>query len=239
MSIAPDRAAILSAIDHTVLKPEAPASAIEQAAREAIEHGFASVCASPRYVPLLAELLDGEKPAVCTVIGFPNGTHASRVKAYETSVAVEQGAEEVDMVVFLPDLLELREQAVLDDIALVTQAAKLQNPNVIVKVIVESAALMAGAPPEVAEARLACACRAVKAAGADFIKTSTGFHPAGGASLEAVQLMAKHGRGLLIKASGGIRDLAAAKVYLEAGVTRLGTSAGVAIAQGLVSEAAY
>src|SRR5262245_46178519 len=129
-----DNAAILAAIDHTVLKPEAPASAIEQAAKEAIEHSFASVCASPRYVSLLARLLEGKLPKVCTVIGFPNGTHESEVKAYEAKLAVELGADEVDMVVFLPDLLELREEAVTKDIAAVVQGAKSANPATIVKV---------------------------------------------------------------------------------------------------------
>lgn len=234
-----DRADILSSIDHTVLKPEAPATAIEQAAREAIEHGFASVCASPRYVALLSRLLEGKIPRVCTVIGFPNGTHETATKAFEARLAVEQGAHEVDMVVFLPDLLSLREQAVTDDIGAVVQAAKAGNPATLVKVIVESAALMAGATPEAAEERLACACNAVRNAGAEFIKTSTGFHPAGGASLEAVRLMVKYGQGLEIKASGGIRDLAAATTYLQAGATRLGTSAGVAIAAGLQGDAAY
>lgn len=234
-----ERAEILSAIDHTVLKPEAGLGDIEKAAAEAREHGFASVCANPTFVRDLARLLEGSEVKVCTVVGFPLGANQSKLKAFEAELAVLHGAREIDMVANIHHLMVSNEEALTDEIRLVVDSAKSENADVLVKVIVESAALMAGANADLAESRIACACRAVRAGGAEFIKTSTGFHAAGGASLEAVALMAKHGEGLRIKASGGIRDLEAAKAYLAAGASRLGTSAGVAIAAGLRGDTAY
>lgn len=235
-----DRATILASIDHTVLKAEALLPEIEKAAHEAREYSFASVCANPCYVATLASLLEGSAVKVCTVVGFPLGANMAGLKAREAELAVGEGAQEIDMVAHLPDLLSQNEAALIQEIALVTQRAKAAGgAGVIVKVIVESAALLKDVDAPTAEARIATACRAVKEGGADFIKTSTGFHPAGGASVEAVRWMVRYADGLKVKASGGVRDLAAAKEYLELGASRLGTSSGVAIAQGLAGESAY
>lgn len=230
---------IAARIDHTVLKAEATLADIDRCIDEAVEHSFASVCLNPIYVQHAAERLRGESPKVCTVIGFPLGANLGSIKATQAVACIEHGADEIDLVAFLPNLLEADEDAAYGEFDEIAEAARHARRDVVIKVIVESALLTHNVDAVTAEQRIGTACRAVKRSGCDFIKTSTGFHPTGGASLEAVRLMARHADGIAIKASGGIRTRDDAVAYLEAGATRLGCSAGVAIVSGGEGAAAY
>ena len=213
-----DRAALAQTVDHTLLKPEATDAQVAALVAEAAELGAFSVCVSPSRLPLQVPA----GLAVCTVVGFPSGAHASAVKAAEAAQAVRDGATEVDMVIDLGRARAGDWAAVEADVAAVKQACG----DVLLKVIVESAALDAE--------QLVQACRASEAGGAQYVKTSTGFHPAGGASLEAVRAMrATVGDRLGVKASGGIRDTATALAMLEAGASRLGLSGTRAVLDGL------
>ena len=221
-------AALAAVIDHTILKPEATPTDVEKVSREALDYQFASVCISPPFVKQVAKLLAGSRVKTCTVVGFPNGTHKATVKAIEATSTVKDGAEEVDVVAHLPHLLALDFDAARDELMEVVRGARAVRSDVIIKVIIESAALVA-INKDKAEETIALACRAVRESGCDFIKTSTGFHPAGGAQLHVVEWMKKYGGGIRIKASGGIRDYAAAMKMIDAGADRLGVSASVAI----------
>ncbi|MFL6206342.1 MAG: deoxyribose-phosphate aldolase [Acidimicrobiales bacterium] len=215
-----DRAGLAARIDHTLLTPEATADDVVALCQEATDLGVAAVCVSPSHLPITEGL--GPGIAVATVIGFPSGAHQPAVKAHEAEVAVDAGATEIDMVVNLGLVKAAEWLAAGDDVAAVREAA----PSVLLKVIVESACLT--------ESELVEVCRVAEEAGADYVKTSTGFHPAGGASIDAVSVMhATVGGRLGIKASGGIRDAATALAMLEAGATRLGCSATRAILDGL------
>lgn len=211
-----NRAALAAMIDHTLLKTDATPDAVAALAAEAAELGTYSICVSPSMLPVLADL--GEVK-VATVCGFPSGKHSSAIKAAEAREAVANGADEVDMVIDIGLLKAGRADAVRDEIA----AVKVEVPGPkVLKVIIESAALTTD--------EIVAACQSAEAAGADFVKTSTGFHAAGGASLEAVKLMAETVGGRLgVKASGGIRDYATAVAMVEAGATRLGLSASAQI----------
>ena len=217
------RAQIASLVDHTLLKPEATATQVDALVVEAAALGAYSVCVSPSLLPL--ELPDNLHLA--TVCGFPSGAHATSVKAAEAADAVVKGAEEIDMVVNLRlikegDFKEGDFDAVEADIRGVREACR----GAVLKVIIESAALT--------DEEIVSTCRAAEAAGADFVKTSTGFHPAGGASTHAVALMrATVGDRLGVKASGGIRTAADALAMVEAGANRLGLSASAAVLEGL------
>ena len=215
-------------IDHTLLRPEASAPEVHQIVTEATQYRFASVCVAPTWVANVAGMLKGSNVACCTVVGFPHGTSKPTVKAIEATAAVKDGATEVDVVAFLPFLLNHDVDAARAELVEVVRACRAVRPDVVVKVIVESAALLKLGGVR-GERSIALACQAVRESGCDFIKTSTGFHPAGGASLEAVRLMKKYGQGLLVKASGGIRDAATAQSMIGAGADRLGLSASVAI----------
>lgn len=218
-----DRTAVARTIDHTVLKPEATRADVARLCEEAVALGVCAVCVSPSMLPLPDGLLAGSLVRTCTVVGFPSGAHQPAQKAAEAALAVEQGADDVDMVIDLGLAAEGRWSDVEAGIARVR--AVVPAPLVL-KVIIESAALD--------EAAVVAACRAAEAAGADFVKTSTGFHPAGGASVGAVRLMAATVGGRLgVKASGGIRTAETALAMLDAGATRLGTSASAAILAGL------
>ena len=206
-------------IDHTLLKPEATADAVAALCDEAEELGVYAVCLSPSQLPLRP--LRGV--AVCTVVGFPSGAHVTAVKAAEAAQAGRDGAQEVDMVVDLGRVKAGDWAAVEADVAAVAEAS---GRDALLKVILETAALTRG---EIVEA-----CRASERGGAQYVKTSTGFHPAGGASVEAVRLMAETVGGRLgVKASGGIRDTATALAMLDAGATRLGLSGTRAVLEGL------
>ena len=208
-------------IDHTLLAPEATDADVAALCAEANRLGVAAVCVSPSRLPLAGiELAPGIETA--TVCGFPSGAHRPESKAAEASRSVELGATEIDMVVDLGRVKSGRWEAVLDDIATVRSGVAAPA---ILKVIIESAALT--------DEEIVACCEAAERAGADYVKTSTGFHPAGGASLEAVRLMAATVGGRLgVKASGGIRTTEAAVAMIEAGATRLGTSSSAAILAG-------
>ncbi|PHP52961.1 deoxyribose-phosphate aldolase [Actinomyces ruminis] len=212
------RAEVASIIDHTLLKPEATGAQVAELIAQGAELGTYSVCVSPNQLPV-------EAPVglhVATVCGFPSGAHATAVKVAEAADSVAKGADEVDMVVNLKLVKEHDYAAVEADIRAVKEAVG----GKLLKVIIESAVLT--------DDEIVAVCRAAEAAGADYVKTSTGFHPAGGASVHAVELMrATVGDRLGVKASGGIRTAADALAMIEAGASRLGVSATVAILEGL------
>ena len=212
------RAEVARMIDHTLLKPEATVEQVVRLIEEATALGCFSVCVSPSLVPLATP----EQLKLAVVCGFPSGAHAAEVKAAEAGQAQQAGADEVDMVINLAYAVTNRFDQTESEIRAVREAA----PNVLLKVIIESAALT--------DEQIVGACQAAERAGADYVKTSTGFHPAGGASVHAVELMAKTVGGRLgVKASGGIRDAQTALAMIDAGATRLGLSSSAAILDGL------
>jgi deoxyribose-phosphate aldolase len=215
-------------IDHTLLKPEASRDQILKLCREAVEHHFASVCVNPCWVRLCAEALRGSEVKVCTVIGFPLGATLSSVKAFEAEESIRQGAGEVDMVINIGALKSGDRQYVEDDIRAVVERAHALGA--LVKVIIETVLLT--------QEEKVLACRLSQAAGADFVKTSTGF-AGGGATVEDVALMRQVvGDAMGVKAAGGIRTYADALRMIQAGANRLGTSAGVQIIQGAQKDSA-
>jgi deoxyribose-phosphate aldolase len=212
---------IASLIDHTLLKPEATQDQIAQLCGEAREYGFAAVCINPTNVELAARLLKGAPVAVCTVVGFPLGATLPEVKAYEAQQALNHGATEVDMVINIGALKSKDHERVGQDIAAVARAC--HDNGALCKVIIETALLT--------EEEKVTACQLAKKAGADYVKTSTGFGP-GGATVEDVALMRRVvGPNMGIKAAGGIRTLEKTRGMIEAGATRIGTSSGVKIMQ--------
>ena len=212
---------IASTIDHTLLKQDATQAQIVQLCAEAREYQFASVCVNPTHVKLCAQLLRGSGVATCTVVGFPLGATTEAVKVFETWDVVDLGATEVDMVINIGALKSKNYAAVLDDIVAVTEAA--HEGDAIVKVIIEAALLT--------DEEKVIACQLSQAAGADFVKTSTGFGP-GGATVEDVALMRQTvGPDMGVKAAGGVRTLQDAQAMIAAGATRLGASAGIAIVE--------
>lgn len=217
-----EQARIAEFIDHTLLRAEATRAEIETLCTEASEHRFAAVCVNPAWVALCRERLSGAGVKVATVIGFPLGAGTPQAKAAEASIAVADGADELDMVAAVGHIKSADWQHVARDIAAVVHAAQGR----LVKVIIESAALT---PLEVVKVSALA-----KESGAGYVKTSTGFHAAGGASAEAVTLMRLAvGDALGVKASGGIRDCDTALRMIAAGATRLGTSSGVSMAKCL------
>lgn len=221
MGYCPESDGLASLIDHTLLKPDATKEEVEQLCREAAQFCFASVCVNPNWVALCRELLRASGVKVCTVIGFPLGAHLPDVKAYETRRAIEQGAEEVDMVINI-GALKSRDYALVEqDIHGVVGAA---SGRAIVKVILETALL--------SRDEKVMGCTLSKAAGADYVKTSTGFG-GGGATVEDITLMRETvGPEMGVKASGGVRTREDAEKMVAAGATRLGASAGVKIVRG-------
>lgn len=212
------RADVAQMIDHTLLKPEATSDQVKALIAEAAELGTYSICISPSQLPV-------EVPAglhIATVIGFPSGAVKPEIKAAEAARAVADGAEEVDMVINIALAKEHR----FDELQAEIKAVRNAIPGKLLKVIIESAALT--------DEEIVAACKASEAAGADFVKTSTGFHPAGGASAHAVKLMRETvGDRLGVKASGGIRDAAAAEEMIAAGASRLGLSSSATVLDGL------
>ncbi|HNS38974.1 MAG TPA: deoxyribose-phosphate aldolase [Promineifilum sp.] len=206
-------------IDHTLLKADASQDQIAQLCYEARTHHFASVCINPTNVRLCAQLLKGSDVKVCTVVGFPLGATSTPAKAYETQQAIRDGATEIDIVINVGALKSRDYKAVYEDIAAVVSVTHAAND--LVKVIIETALLT--------DEEKVIACQLSKAAGADFVKTSTGFGP-GGATVDDVALMRRVvGPSLGVKASGGVRNYADAQAMVAAGATRIGASAGVAI----------
>lgn len=218
---------LASYIDHTLLKPEATTAQIHKLCDEAREYGFYSVCVNSLFVPLCKKLLESSKVKVCAVVGFPLGAMSTDAKSFETTWAVENGADEIDMVLQIGNLKGHEDALVEKDIAAVVKAA-LGKP---VKVIIETSLLN--------EEEKERACKLSKNAKAHFVKTSTGFN-GGGATIEDVRLMKKIvGSELQVKASGGVKDAATAKALIEAGATRLGTSSGIKLVSNQTAEGAY
>ena len=222
LGVIPGDLSIAKMIDHTLLKPDATQQEIAQLCFEARKHGFASVCVNPTWVPLCAQLLQASEVKVCTVIGFPLGATSSETKAFETETAIRQGATEIDMVINIGALKARDLETVAKDIRGVVNAA--HRHNIIVKVIIETSLLT--------DEEKTIASLLSKEAGADFVKTSTGF-AGGGATAHDVALMRKVvGPEMGVKASGGVRTFEDAESMIKAGATRIGASAGVKIIQG-------
>ncbi len=219
------RAELAQRIDHTLLEPAATTAEVDRVCEEAVRFGVASVCVSPCHVERVREALKGSGVKTCTVIGFPHGAHTSETKAFEAQKAIAAGADELDMVLRVGALKDGDYAAIIDDIRGVCIAAEKAPGPVLVKVILEMARLTE--EEKVAGATLA------KAAGADFVKTSTGFGP-GGATVEDVALLrATVGADMGVKAAGGIRDAETAIAMIEAGADRIGASRTAAILEGL------
>jgi deoxyribose-phosphate aldolase len=222
IGVIPQNLDLAKMIDHTLLKPDATQEQIAQLCFEARKYGFASVCINPTWVELCAKLLEGSPVKVCTVIGFPLGATSAEVKAFETQVALDHGATEIDMVINVGALKARDLDLVAKDIRGVVAAAHARRS--IVKVIIEAILLT--------EEEKTIACLLAKEAGADYVKTSTGF-ASGGATVHDVALMRRVvGPDMGIKAAGGVRTYEDAENMIKAGATRIGASAGVKIIQG-------
>lgn len=212
-------------IDHTILKPEATEAAVQKIIDEAKEYNFFSICINPCWVAFASEQLADTDVAVCTVIGFPLGANTPEVKAYEAADAIKNGANEVDMVINIGALKSQQYDYVRQDIQGVVDAAK---GKALVKVIIETALLT--------DEEKVKACELAKEAGADFVKTSTGFST-GGAKVADIRLMRETvGPDMGVKASGGVHNAEEALAMIEAGATRIGASTGVAIVSGATGE---
>ncbi|MFD2926015.1 deoxyribose-phosphate aldolase [Halobacillus naozhouensis] len=215
-------------IDHTQLKPDTSKDKITEICNEAKEHGFMSVCVNPYWVEYSSQLLQGTDVRVCTVIGFPLGATTTETKVFETRQAIKNGATEVDMVINVGELKSGNTAAVQADIEAVVNEAK---GKALVKVIIETSLLT--------DEEKVTASQLTKDGGADFVKTSTGFS-GGGATVEDVSLMRKTvGPDLGVKASGGVRDYEGVRAVIEAGATRIGASAGIAIVNGGTGTSDY
>lgn len=224
-------------IDHTLLRADSSRADIERLCREAIEYGFVTVCVNPAWVAVCARILrsivsgdgaPGRHPGVCAVVGFPLGATTAAVKAYEARGAIADGATEIDMVMNIGALKSGDRALVAQDIAAVTSVCR--DAAVVTKVILETALL--------SEEEKVAACVIARAAGADYVKTATGFGPGGATAADVALMRQAAGPEVGIKAAGGIRDLATARAMLAAGATRIGTSAGVAIMRELRGGAA-
>lgn len=219
---------VAGAIDHTQLKPDATTDKFDQLCKEAREYGFKSVCVNSGRVKYVAENLKDSDVLICSVIGFPLGAMTSSAKAFETNEAIKAGADEIDMVINIGALKSGDYQMVEDDIRLVREAA---SGKITLKVIIETSMLT--------DEEKVKACELAEKAGADFVKTSTGFG-GGGATVEDVQLMKKAvSSNVLVKASGGIRDFKAAQALLAAGASRLGIGSSIAVMTGAPVKGNY
>jgi deoxyribose-phosphate aldolase len=219
--VAPVDGPLASMIDHTLLKPQATRDEVVRLCEEAKRHGFASVCINPTYVSLSAQLLRLSNVKVCTVVGFPLGANRPDVKAFETEHAIADGAQEIDMVANIGAMKSGDRELVERDVRAVVDACR----NIVVsKVIIEAALLN--------DDEKVAICRIVKAAGADFVKTSTGFGPGGATPHDVALMRAAVGEEMGVKAAGGIRDLETAREMIAAGATRIGASASVKIVGG-------
>jgi deoxyribose-phosphate aldolase len=212
-------------IDHTLLKPEATGEQIRRLCVEAKQYGFHAVFINPRWVPLAADLLHGSGVAVGGVVSLPFGADFTKVKVLQAKEAILAGADEVDMVADLAAIIEGDEKYLSRQLEAVRKVCHSMRPKVLLKVIIEAAALTSE--------QKVFACRIADEVGVDFVKTSTGMHPAGGASVEDVRLMKEYAPHCKVKASGGIRTAKQALELLEAGADRIGTSSSVAIIEQL------
>lgn len=223
-----DKKQIASIIDHTILKPEATAEAVKRICEEALKYNFASVCINPSNIKLAAELLKGSQVKVCTVIGFPLGANTTEVKAFETRDAIEKGAQEVDMVINIGKLKDKDYDYVRNDIKAVVEAAK---GKALTKVIIETCLLT--------DEEKVMACKLSVEAGADFVKTSTGFSTGGSTPADIKLMRETVGPDIGVKASGGVRSYDDAVAVIENGATRIGASASIAICEGRKSDSNY
>ncbi|MDV5106744.1 deoxyribose-phosphate aldolase [Clostridium perfringens] len=223
-----DKQQLAKMIDHTILKPEGDKASIEKLCKEALEYNFASVCINPTNVELATKLLKGSEVKVCTVIGFPLGANTMEVKAFETKDAIAKGADEVDMVINIGRLKDKDYEYVEKDIKVVVDAV---DKKALTKVIIETCLLT--------EEEKVKACELAKKAGADFVKTSTGFST-GGATPEDIKLMRETvGPDMGVKASGGVRSIEDVEVVIKNGATRIGASTSIAICEGKISDSTY
>ena len=208
-------------IDHTLLKPETTSEQIRRLCEEAKQYGFHAVSINPRWVPLAADLLQGTGVAVGGVVSLPSGADFTNIKALQTKEAIMAGADEIDMVADLAAIIEGDEKYLAGQLEAVRRVCHSMRPKVLLKVIIEATVLT--------NAQKIFACQIADQIGVDFVKTSTGMHPAGGASVEDVKLMKEHAPHCKVKAAGGIRTARQALEMLEAGADRIGTSSGIQI----------
>lgn len=212
-------------IDHTLLEATATREQVEQMCREAMDYGFHTVCVNGRWLPLVAELLAGSKVAVGGVVSLPLGADSTKIKVIQAKDAIFAGADEIDMVADLAAIIEGDSWYLLGQLQAVLKVCRSMRPPVLLKVIIESAALN--------DDQKIFACRIAQQAGVDFVKTSTGLHPAGGATVDDIKLMKEKAPGCKIKAAGGIRTAEQAIQMITAGAQRIGTSSGVQIIEEL------
>jgi len=215
-------------IDHTVLKAETSEKAVEKVCKEAVEYKFASVCINPCNVKLASKLLEGSEVKVCTVIGFPLGANTSKVKAFETEDAIANGAHEVDMVINIGKLKDKDYDYVREDIKAVVNVAK---GKALTKVIIETCLLT--------DEEKVKACELAKEAGADFVKTSTGFSTGGATPADIKLVRETVGPDMGVKASGGVRNIDDAEAVIKNGATRIGASSSIDIVEGRTSKSNY
>ncbi len=218
---------ILGCIDHTLLKAETTSAQVEQLCNEAIKYGFYSVCVNPRWMDFAAERLHGSKIKLNGVVSLPLGGDTTKIKVAQAKEVIFAGADEVDMVADIAAIIEGDAKYLLNQLIEVLKVCRSMRPAVVLKVIIESAALTL-------EQKI-FACQIAQQAGVDFIKTSTGLHPAGGATVEDVKLMKETAPKCRIKAAGGIRTAKQVIEMLNAGAERIGTSSGVKIAAELIA----
>ncbi|MDH7598693.1 MAG: deoxyribose-phosphate aldolase [Sedimentisphaerales bacterium] len=223
-----DQKTLAAAIEHTLLLPTATGDQIERHCEQAIEYGFHGVCINSRWIDLAADKLQGTGVKAVTVVDFPLGASSTEVKVANVRQAIFEGADEVDMVADLAAIVEGDSKYILAQLRSVMRVCRAMRPSVILKVIIETAALT--------NEQKRFACRVAQMAGVDFIKTSTGLHPAGGATVEDVALLKSEAPNCKIKASGGISTLEKALAMLEAGADRIGTSSAVQIMQELAGR---
>lgn len=216
---------LAAAIDHTLLKATASSEDIDRLCEEAILHGFAAVCVNPRWIDRVADRLQRTSIKVGTVAGYPLGADLTKVKVLETREAIRAGADEIDFVADLAAIAAGDRRLLLEQFNALVRTCHAMHPVVTLKVILETAALT--------QEQIVFGCDLAQTAGIDYVKTSTGLHPAGGATPEVVRLMAQSAPHCLVKAAGGIRTTDQALLMLDAGASRIGTSAGVAIVSEL------
>jgi deoxyribose-phosphate aldolase len=216
---------VARAIDHTLLKAEATREEVLRLCDEAEAYGFHAVCVNGRWLPLVADRLHGTAVKVAGVVSLPLGADTTRIKVAQAREAIHDGADEIDMVADLAAIVEADARYLLHQLQAVRVVCRSMRPPVLLKVIIESAALT--------REQKVFACQIAQEAGADFIKTSTGFHPAGGATVEDVRLMKETAPRCRIKAAGGIKTAQQTLAFLAAGAERIGTSAGVQIVKEL------
>ncbi len=215
------RTELAAAIDHTLLKPEATGEQIRRLCEEAKQYGFHTVCTNPRWTPVVADLLHGTQVAVEGVVSLPLGADFTKVKVLQAKEAIFAGADEIDMVADIASIIEGDERYLARQLEVVLKVCNSMRPKVVLKVIIEAAALTRD--------QKIFACQTADKVGVDFVKTSTGMHRAGGATVEDVKLMKEYAPHCRIKAAGGIRTAKQALAMLEAGADRIGTSSSVQI----------